>query len=165
MSQQPTAEAIILADELTLQIPGLRRPTLENVRMDRSSIKRIERDSSPTGEVTFRLGTILRDDEDYINPFEYECRIAPKLDFLLGYQHAAWLVEHQNEFPELVALRGSISILFPGIVVVDSNHDYGRLGLSLPQMGGYWKCRWYLLENGYNNAYLFRSDRIAISSE
>ena len=48
--------------ELTIQIPALPRPTLEELREQFPWIREkdgIERDTSPTHAVTFRLGTVL----------------------------------------------------------------------------------------------------------
>src|SRR3989344_1711564 len=106
--------------ELTIQIPALPRPTLEELQAKFNWVKSIERDTSTTEATTLKLGTVIRTDETSINGKEYELRLAPKLNVLLGYQHTTWLVENQDKSPELMVLLGKIYIDFPGLVVVGS---------------------------------------------
>jgi hypothetical protein len=110
-------------------------------------IQTIERDTSPTDAVRMKLATVhyerkhtysdpiwVQDQNgnrkynppqnpDHfwathdISPADFECRIASREDQLLGYQHAAWLLQHHLEFPELVNLLESRDIIFPGIVI------------------------------------------------
>ena len=105
--------------ELTIHIPALPRPTLEELRKIFPRIKEIDRDTSPTGPITLRLGTVIRFSGEQIDYAEYEQRIASKLDVLLGFQQAEWLQEHRWEFPALTTLLFSeIHIDFPGLIVV-----------------------------------------------
>lgn len=113
--------------ELVIEIPALPRPTLAELQEKRSWIRRIDGiDTSPTEAVTLRLGTVLRSGEDRINGPEYERRCLTLAGRLLGYQHAEWLVRHQDAFPALQALRGKIYIDFAGLAVVgaDGSRDF-----------------------------------------
>ena len=155
------AEPIRLTDKFTLQIPALPRPTLAELREKFPWIreeKGIERDTSPTDAVTLRLGTVLCEGEDLIGGTEYERRLQPKQDILLGYQQAAWLVAHQDEFPAFMALLGKIYIDFPGLVVVRA--DGSRDVPCLPRGGRRWRLRWVWLEGG-----VLRSGRVAVSGK
>ncbi len=142
--------------ELTLQIPTLPRPTLAELKAKFDWIKSIERDTSPTGPVTLKLATVFRPYETKsINGAEYERRFAPKHKVLLGYQQREWLIEHQKEFPELMALLGKIYIDFPGLVMVreDGNRDipYACQGDER------WDPYWGWVDRGFN-----RFGRVAI---
>jgi hypothetical protein len=111
-------------EEVAIQIPALPRPTLAELKANWSWIRSIERDTSPTEPVSLVLGTVLCEGEtDSINGTEYERRLAPKQDVLLGFQHRQWLLEHQAEFPEFMALLGKVYIDFSGLVVVHGNGD------------------------------------------
>jgi len=128
-------------NEVSITIPALARPTLPELRLKHDWIREkdgIERDTSPTGAVTLKLATVLREGEGSINGSKCEERIAGKLDIVLGYQQAVWLVEHQDEFPEFMALLGKIYIDFTGLVVVDAYGD--RSYPCLLRRGE----RWYL---------------------
>ena len=146
------------AEPLSILIPPLPRPTLRELQKDSSRIKSIESDSSPTEAVTLNLAIVLRPSEDHINGKEYEKRIAPKLNLILGYQQAAWLVEHQNEFPEFIKLLGKIYIDFSGLVVVTKfgSQDVPRLIRD----GKRWNLRWYWLCSGFS-----RDGRFALSGK
>ena len=147
--------------ELVIHIPALARPTLEQLREKYSWIRQengIERDTSPTDPVTLKLGTVLRPDEEWIKGAEYEQRLAPKLDISLGYQQALWLVEHQDQFPEFMALLGKVYIDFPGLVVV-SVDGYRRFA-CLSRGGGRWCLLWRWIDNG-----LSQDGRVAISGK
>lgn len=148
-------------EEVTVRVPALPRPTLEQLREEFSWIREengIERDTSPTEAVTLKLGTVLRPDEERVNGSEYEQRITPKLDICLGYQHACWLVEHQDEFPELMAFLGKVYIDFPGLVVVDADGD--RDFPFLDEVGERWYLGWFWVEDA-----LDRDGRIAFSGK
>jgi hypothetical protein len=129
--------------ELVIQIPALPRPTLSNLQVKRSWIKSIERDISPTEPVTLVLATVLRESEGSINGAEYERRLTPKRDVLLGYQHRQWLLEHQAESPALMALLGKVYIDFPGLVVVGDNCR--RFVPNTFQRGDRWGAYWHWL--------------------
>jgi hypothetical protein len=128
--------------EIAIQIPALPRPTLADLKA-KYGIKKIERDTSTTESVTIVLCTVLREGENPINGTEYERRLQPKQDVLLGFQHRQWLLEHQAEFPDLMALLGKVYIDFPGLVVVGA---YGhRLVPCANQHGDRWDDRWLWL--------------------
>lgn len=134
--------------EFTVQILALPRPTLEQLRAKHSWIKSIERDTSPTGPVTMNLATVLRPEETRsINGAEYEHRLTPHLNDLLGFQQLEWLVEHQDENPVFKVLLGKIYVDGPGLVVTDA-HDYRHIPY-LRQGGQRWELRWYYLGNGF----------------
>ena len=93
-------------EAVAITIPALARPTLEELQAQYSWIKSIERDNSPTEAVKLSLATVLRPDEtEAISGVEYERRLTSKLDLIFGYQQAKWLVEHQDEFPDFMALN------------------------------------------------------------
>lgn len=146
---------------VTIQIPALPRPTLEQLRKEFSWIREeegIERDTSPIEAVTFKLGTVLRPDEERIDGAEYERRMVSKFDICLGYQHACWFVEHQDGFPEFMILLGKVYVDFTGLVVVDAS---GRRDLPcVDQDGGRWYLGW-----GWARGDLLRAGRIAISGK
>jgi hypothetical protein len=121
-------------------------------------VKSIERDTSPVEAVTLRLFTILREGETSVGGAECERRIAGKLNIILGYQQAVWLVEHQDEFPEFMAMLGKIYIDFSGLVVVNS---YGSRSFPFLDRSGE---RWYLIWNWIDDG--FGSDgRVASSGK
>lgn len=127
--------------ELSVNTPALPRPTLRELKNVFPLVESVERDTSPTEAVTLKLGTVLRLDEASINSKEYERRLLASQRIVLGYQQAAWLVEHQDEFPELMALLGKIYIDFSGLVVV--LEDGRRSFPYLLQRGKRWYVRWF----------------------
>lgn len=114
--------------EITLEIPALPRPTLEELKViDRPEItyfpkhppviNMIASDTSPVEAVTFKLGSALAPGEEFIDDEDVDFRIGPNRDKLLGFQHAIWLVQHQDELPGLMALASKpINFKFPGIM-------------------------------------------------
>lgn len=160
--------------ELTLEIPALPRPTIKKLWKDielnisipasqrqtirelQEKIESIERDTSSTRVVTLKLGTVLRPTEEQVDDHEYERRLAPKLPFRLGYQHADWLVKHQGELPELNALLGNVYCIdFHGLGVVFA---FGSRGI--PCLIGYygqWFLRWKWFGGNFN-----RRGRVAV---
>ena len=144
--------------ELSIAIPALLRPTLEELQAKYSWIKSIERDTSPTEAVRLTLATVLHPDEEPINGPEYERRLVPNLNLVLGVQHALWLIEHQGEFPELMALLGKIYIDFSGIVVVDvgglRNIPYFHQDVER------WRLLWFWFGGGFD-----RGGRLAVSGK
>lgn len=137
--------------ELSIQLPALKRPTLKELQANNHWIKSIERDNSTEAPVTLTLATVLvPDDDGSINGKEYEKRIALKHDSLLGFQHRQWLLEHQDEFPELKALLGKVYIDFPGLVVVrrDGNRSVPYCG----QSGSRWVDVWDWLGLEFNSS-------------
>ncbi len=144
--------------ELTIPIPALARLSLEEIQKRFRDIKGIERDTSPTEVVTLNLATILRSDEERVNGEEYERRIASKLEILFGPQQAIWLMEHQDEFPALMALLGKIYIDFSGMVVV--GEDGGRDVFCLNRLGKRWD-----LGRDWVSGDFGRGGRLALSSK
>lgn len=137
--------------ELTITLPALPRPTLEELKQY-FAIKSIERDASPETPVTLTLVTVLKPGETSMDGAEYERRLAPKEDALLGFQHRQWLLDHQDEYPALKALFGKVYIDFPGIVV---RFDDGRCGIPScfrdgPRGDGRWYDHWRWLGHGFN---------------
>jgi hypothetical protein len=127
--------------ELSIQLPALKRPTLKELQKNNDWIKSIERDNSTEAPVTLTLATVLvPDDDGSIDGKEYEKRIALKHDSLLGFQHRQWLLEHQDEFPEFMALLGKVYIDFPGLVVV--SRGGGRRVPCCDQGGSRWGVSW-----------------------
>lgn len=134
--------------ELSIQLPALKRPTLKDLQAKYDWIKSIERDTSTEAPVTLALATVLvPDDGSYIDGKEYEKRIALKHDALLGFQHQQWLLEHQDEFPELKALLGKVYIDFPGLVVV--NRVGGRRVPCCGRSGSRWGDVWGWLSDSF----------------
>jgi hypothetical protein len=123
--------------ELSLALPALPRPTLEEIQERDPSIDSIKRDTSPEHPVTLVLVTLLRPKELLVVNPEYNRRLARLRSSLLGYQHLRWLLEHQAELPSLVALLGKVHIDFPGIIVV--HKSCSQVAPScLPSTRGYW---------------------------
>lgn len=107
-------------DELTIEIPALKRPTPEELKKDFPWIRFTERDTSPEGPVKLTLVALLRAGEGSIRGAEYERRLVKIGNNGLGYQHQQWLLKNQDKFPKLAALRGKVYIDFPGLIVVSS---------------------------------------------
>lgn len=126
--------------ELTINLPALPRPTLDELQKQYSWITSIERDTSPESPVTLTLATVLKPGERYIDSTEYERRLAPKPDVLLGFQHQQWLLTRQDEFPALKPLLGKIYIDFSGIVVrsVDGDRYAPCCRQGCERWFGYW---------------------------
>lgn len=144
--------------EVAIQIPALPRPTLAELQAKFSWIKEIEPDTSPECAVTLALGTLLRSNEERISGSEYQQRRVPLVSRMFGYQHAERLIEHQYEFPGLMALLGKVYIDFPGLVVVDAD---GRR--YFPCLDGHGR-RWYLLWR-WTGRDLDRNGRLAVSGK
>lgn len=115
-------------EDLTIEMPAMKRPTLEELRARESWIRAengIEPDTSTEEPVILRLGTVLRPDEPQIDGPEYERRMVNVPS--LGLQHSDYIVEHQDDdtpgFAALRALKGKIYIDFRGLVVVDEDGD------------------------------------------
>jgi hypothetical protein len=146
-------------EKIAIQIPALSRPTIEELQAQYSWIKSIERDNSPTEAVKLSLATVLRSDEtESISGVEYERRLIGKLDLILGYQQAKWLVEHQDGFPDFMALLGKIYIDFSGLIVV--NVDGLRYFPYLSQSVKRWYLHWDWFSSDFNP-----NVRVAVSSK
>ncbi|MDE2079700.1 MAG: hypothetical protein KGI73_04965 [Patescibacteria group bacterium] len=146
---------LYLTGELSIQVPALPRPTLEELKA-KYGIKSIERDTSPVEPVTLNLAAVLRANESSIDENVYEERLAPHLPLLLGYQHCQWLLKHQLEFPVFMTLLGRVYVDFLGIVAVDE--DDGRGYTSTAGVGGLWGGYWRRFEYDF-----YRHGRVAVS--
>ncbi len=144
--------------EFTVNVPALPRPTLAHLRAKFDQVDSIERDTSATDALTLTLGTVRHPSEEAISVDEYEIRIAPKSGASLGYQHALWIEENQDQFLELKKLVGKIYIIFSGFVMVRSNSSRNSPEL----MGGTerWKFVWHWLVGDFTPA-----GRIAIEKQ
>src|SRR3990167_9478658 len=103
---------------MTLLIPQLKKPTLKELKKTYPWIKSIESDTSPTQQVSLEILNLVRGGEKHIPCEEYQKRREGLP--LLGYQHAAWMVAHQDD-PALAvfkALCGKVYIDFPALTVV-----------------------------------------------
>jgi hypothetical protein len=130
--------------ELSIQLPALSRPTLEELQSKYDWVVRIERDTSTEEAVTLSLVTVLAAGSTAsISGKEYELRIAGHHNSLLGFQHRQWLLAHQDEFPELKALLGKRYIDFPGLVVVNRGGD--RSVPCCGRSGSRWDDYWVWL--------------------
>ncbi len=142
--------------EFTLEIPALKRPTLEELRRKDDWIQSIERDNSPEGPVKLKLVTVLRPGEDSIGGKEYELRLMPIAGDALGHQHLDWLIDNQDKVP--AKFRGKFYIDFPGIVVVDR---LGYRDVPYAYRGGKrWDRNWYWLGDGFDS-----DGRVALPSK
>jgi hypothetical protein len=135
--------------EVSIQLPALKRPTFKEIQSKYDWVKSIERDTSTEDAVTLTFATVLvPNDGSSIDGKEYEKRIALKHNSLLGLQLRDWLLEHQDEFPELKLFLGKIYIDFPGIVVV---HRVGDR--SIPccgRSGSRWGDSWVWLSHDFH---------------
>lgn len=133
-------------DELTIEIPALKRPSLDELQTQYLClwIKSIERDTSPETPVTLTLATVLKPTEKSIGGTKYERRLAPIQDVLLGFQHRQWLIAHQDEYPALKALLEKVYIDFPGIVV--RSGDGNRSVPYCNRDGRRWRDSWDWLD-------------------
>src|SRR3990167_7564614 len=125
---------------MTLLIPQLKKPTLKELKKTYPWIKSIESDTSPTQQVSLEILNLVRGGEKHIPCEEYTKRREGLP--LLGYQQAAWLVQHQDddgpEFEAFRDLRWTVYIDFPATVVVSADGDRGFAYLD--EHG----VRWYL---------------------
>lgn len=137
-----------------MNIPALKRPTLKHLKAKFPWIVSAH-DTSPTKKVSLDIISILKEGENYISGKEYEKRLPSNL---LGYQQAVWLVEHQDEFPDFMALLGKVYIDFTGLVVVNSRGR--RFYPYLDRFGGRWYFYWHWIDRGFSS-----SGRIASSGK
>lgn len=153
-------------DEVVIEMPALKRPTLEQVQADWPAVKSIERDDSTEEAVTLRLSTVLKSTESRIDGKTYERRLMTLRTGgkLLGFQHRKWLLENQDKIADpkvraaLKALLGKVYIDFSGIIVV-----YEAGNRYVPYVGSdgrRWFGRWDWLGSGF-----IGSGRIAVSSK
>ncbi|MDE2079617.1 MAG: hypothetical protein KGI73_04520, partial [Patescibacteria group bacterium] len=80
----------------------------------------------------------------------------PHHPVLLGYQQRKWALEHQHEYPALMALLGQIYVDFPGLVVVRG--DGYRSYPCAAAVGGRWAEYWRWFRHGFD-----RGGRVAVS--
>jgi len=143
-----TEEVLRDNGELTINIPALPRPTLSELQAQFPWIRSIERDTSPETPVTLTLVTVLKPGEKPIDGKEYERRLAPQQDVLLGFQHRQWFLAHQDEYPALKALLGKVYYIdFPGIAVRDVGGF--RVVPYCFQGGKRWDGDWSWLDAGF----------------
>lgn len=111
----------LMHDDVVIDLPARKRPTLEEVQQSWGYIEKIKRDDSTEEPVTLRLATVLKSTEGSINRATYERRliVLRGKGRLLGFQHWQYLFKVQREHPALMALLGKVCIDFPGIIVVD----------------------------------------------
>lgn len=150
---------------VAISIPALPRPTLAELRKKYPWIreeKGIERDTSPIEASILQLGTVLENNknEDYIDGVEYWRRLK-SMRGLMGYQHALWLLEHQDEYPPDL-FGENISIDFPGLIVVGSDDCRNFPFLVGARNGKRWFLSWSVME-AYEG--LGRGGRIAFSGD
>ena len=121
------------SEELTALIPALPCPDLEEIREKFSWVEAVARHCPPTPQVTLQLFKAQRlPGLESVNSVQDGQRelVIRSMHFLLGYQHANWLAQHQNRFPDLLANLWKIKILFVGHVVADAKGE-----LSVPVLG------------------------------
>lgn len=123
---QVTEQEFRETTEITVEIPALPRPTLEELQEKFPWIKSIRRDSSPTEVVTLKLG--------------YERRLVSSPNMVLGYQQAVWLIEYQDKIFSLTALLMRNYVDFSGLAVVDELGDLSVL--CLRNDNGRWGLYW-----------------------
>ncbi len=160
-SRWPTASFLQDSGKLTLSLPALPRPTLEEYQKEFYLIfgsapppmgerrihwiTSIARDTSPIGAVKLVLGTIFpaNDKKKMISGAEYQRRLAPHRSHLMGYQHAAFLEERQEKWPDFMALLAAekriVSIDFPGLVVKSRWGDLSFPSLVPNSDRSYWE--------------------------
>jgi hypothetical protein len=171
MMKKSTSLLYQLSDmqEFQIDIPALKRPTLEELRVQDNSIQSIERDTSLESPITLRLVTFF--DIAYphigkIDGLEYDQRLVPYRDALLGYQHLDWLIKRQTEYRAFTAmLKKVIRIDFSGIVVrttgnVPQSPCCAGEFVHVKQAPRRWECQWRFLYSGFSSA-----DRMALPSE
>jgi len=103
--------------EVAIEIPALPRPTLGQLQKMYPWTESIERDVSPEGPVTLKLGTVFHLDEKFIDSKEFERRLST-LSGALGFQHAWWLMEHGHNYPAFMLFPKDTYFYFPGIVTM-----------------------------------------------
>lgn len=125
----------LLHDDVVIEIPARKRPTLADVQASWGYIEKIERDDSTEEPVTLRLSTVLKSTEGSIDGPTYERRLTVLRGNgrLLGFQHRKFMFEVQKQYPALMALLGEVYIDFSGIIVV--NQD-GRRYVPYARSGG-----------------------------
>jgi hypothetical protein len=101
-------------EEAILQLPALKRPTLDEIRADGRRIDEIERDNSTEEPTTITVVTV------FYKPGGFVTNMSVRTEERLGYQHRRWLWEHRNEYPEFIARLkklGVTGICFSGIIL------------------------------------------------
>ena len=136
------ASMLYITDGFRIEVPGLARPTIQELRAVCPGIDSIEYDVSPTGPTVVVPGTVFAPEES--NPMgghEYEERFKPFLSTLIGYQQLRWFVMNQGQLQDSGLFRRRMFVAGLGLVVVD------RRGLRrFPYLGRMWpfgrKARW-----------------------
>src|ERR1039458_6656310 len=131
-SPRTTSDHFRLTGEISIRILALPRPSLEELQERDPWIKAIKQDTSPEESLIFTLATVLRTNEVRIGGELLMRRLASRPRGLLGYQHLRWLLDHEAEYPEFMALLGKVYIDFPGIIAQDASgirhFAYCRMG-------------------------------------
>lgn len=129
-------------------IPALKKPTLKQLQKKYDWIQSIEKDDSTEKAVTLELQQPVK--IGWVSGAEYE-KLAK--DANLGFQHMEWLIAHQDEFPELIALAESDNfwyITFPALVVVGRG---GRRDVPYcSRLGSRWGDYWIWLDHKFDSS-------------
>jgi hypothetical protein len=127
----------------SVSIPALPRPTLAEIQRRFCWIQEILVDVSPTSEVSFGLARPLYSGEAFLRRESYEER----LGFLpagtaLGFQHACWLVEYQDDHLWFRNFPDRVLVDFPGFTAGHTNN--GCVSPFLSRAGECWTMgfRW-----------------------
>lgn len=129
-------------ESLEIRIPAIPKMTAKQILEKYPFLRSVLKDDSPESEVVLTLTTVLEKDEDRISGNDYKVRLK-SVRGQLGLSQVVWLVEHQDEFPEFMALPPKICIDFPGTIAVDVQ-DLQDIPY-LYQNNGRWLPRWYWL--------------------
>lgn len=117
-----------------ITIPALKRIKLKDLQKKYPWIEEIESDTSTEKAVTLNIRMF----GNYATGKEIEA-----LESNLGVQHMLWVVEHQDELPELLATAKKEEwwyLFFPATIVVDRDGD--RRVPFCNSGGGRWGGRW-----------------------
>lgn len=134
-------------ETIAIRIPALPRLTAKGILRRYNLLKSVECDNSPEDEVVFNFATVLRENENSTPGQEYQTRLA-SVEGKLGISQAIWLVQHQDEFPELMAILGKVYVDFPATIAVDVD---GNRGVPyLDQDGGRWCVGWGWCGSGFD---------------
>lgn len=124
-----------------ITIPALKRISLKELQEKYFWIKKIERDVSTEEPVTLDILKL----RNQATGKELE-----SVGSNLGFQHMLWLLDHQDEFPELLTQAKKEDwwyLLFPATIVV---LEGGSRGVPcLGQGGARWCGDWYWLDNSF----------------
>lgn len=120
-----------------ITIPALKRIKLKDLQKKYPWIEEIESDTSTEKAVTLNIRMF----GNYATGKEIEA-----LESNLGVQHMLWVVEHQDELPELLATAKKEEwwyLFFPATIVV--RRDGNRYVPYCFSVGGRWGGNWFWL--------------------